>query len=862
MFWCKKLINLFFKFNFLVNKCDKDNRSILHVAVYINHFNIVKLLVSNGANVNHLDKFNQSIISTCIFSQSTTTNYHSHLDIIKYLVKHGAFLDTIENNNQTPLVQAASENLTNLVELLINLNADIDSIDNQGYTALTYAIKNKNIELVEFLLRKNAATHILDMHGRSILSIASFCNAEKVVKLLTERGLDEMHRDNFGWTPLHEATFGGYLNIVHILLNYGSEIDACDNSGKTSLYYACQEGHLEVVRLLLNRNANINLMSHEGITPFRIACIRNHLKLSEFLLKTNYADIDSADQDGRTTLEYLIIENKNIEIIELLLKYGANLNLITHDNLNQETLLHVATRHGNEKCVELLLKYNINKDALDEYGNTALMVACSNDKTNIVKLLLSKNVSISIKNNQGETALKIASKNETNSNCEILIELLRYSSIQLNSNSNIILSEASSNLKSINTKKLDLIEENVNQSVCTSQSIDSFNRSSTITPSLSACPSTYDFTNSSSNNNNCNHSHNNYNYNNESISNALANSKFESVGNLSLKVNYPIKKEPSMNSSSKFKLIKDKLLRKPSATKMYQSSVSINNFDKKGLACNLKQSPSTTSESMSSFGKFISSKFLNKYEPRMISIETFDSNSFEQIDSITASSLSISKKSKQTKLENNRNFFDLLKNKLKVLTNRNSSKRESTINTTQDFEINFQMHRSVTDYNKMNDLNKRLSSSGIYSNSINDFTKNPTLTSLSTTINKNPSINQIDDTAYIFNRNSLNDCLNSKCSLRNYGLMENNFDKNKIKGSSKQKLYSQNFSELVMLPSKPKHATKPIKLKSDINNNYNKSSLNITTVNSNNIKNNINIEKKTIRPTSLNLSNFKKESSI
>ncbi len=821
----------------------------MHVATYINHLNIIKILVTNGANVNHQDKFNQSIISTCIFSQSNSSQ-SVQLDILKYLAKHGAYLDTIENNNQTPLIQAAKENFTHLAELLVSLNADIDSIDNQGYTALTYAIKNKNTELVEFLLRKNAATHILDMHGRSILSIACFCNVEKIVKLLTERGLDEMHRDNFGWTPLHEASFGGFLNIVHILLNYGSEIDACDNSGKTSLYYACQQGHLDVVRLLLNRSANINLMSHEGITPFRVSCLHNHLKLCEFLLKTNYADIDSTDQDGKTTLEYLIIENKNIEIIELLLKYGANLNnMVTFENSNQETLLHIATRNGNEKCAELLLKYNINKDALDKNGNSALMIACSNDKSNIVKLLLNKNVSINIKNNKGETALKIASKNETNSNCDILIELLRYSSIQLNNNSNIILSETSSNLKSINIKRLDLIEENANQSVRTSQSIDSFNRSTTITPSMSAYPSTYDFTNSSSFNNN-------YNNNEKSISNALINSKFESVGNLSLKVNYPVKKEPSINSSSKFKLIKDKLLRKPSAAKMYQSSVSINNFDKKGMSCNLKQSPSTASESISSFSKFLSSKFLNKYEPSMVSIETLNSSTFEQIDSITASSLSIAKKSKQAKLENNKNFFDMLRNKLKVLTNRTSSKRESTINTTQDFEINFQMHRSVTDYNKMNELNKRLSSSGMYSNSINDFTKSPTLTSLSS----NTKTNQIDDTAYIFNRNSLNDCLNSKCSLRNFSLIDNDFDSNKKQSSnniSKQKFFNNNFSELVMLPSKPKQASKLIKLKPDMNNNHNKSSFNIV-----NNGNNKNYEKKSIRPTSLNLSSFKKESSI
>jgi ankyrin repeat protein len=183
------------------------------------------------------------------------------------------------------------------------------------------------------------------------------------------------------------------------------------------------------------------------------------------------------------------------------LKHGAN---TTVRETNQDrTLLQISIANGNEKCAQLLINQpSIDKNAQDKEGNTALMLACKTNQLNIVKLLLANHVAINLKNQQNETALKIASQNESNSSgqqassCEIVIELLKYSS-----------SLSQENLMRSVSSKLDQIDDQMsskNEMLVSfhraSASIDSFrsdlnNKSTTITPCLSTYQSSYDFSN-------------------------------------------------------------------------------------------------------------------------------------------------------------------------------------------------------------------------------------------------------------------------------------------------------------------------------------------------------------------------------
>ena len=76
----------------------QEGATALVCAAAENHFDIVKYLVQNGADVNHCTDQNSSPLrDACI---------HGNVDMTQYLLDHGADIRTAYNNTQTCLIEA------------------------------------------------------------------------------------------------------------------------------------------------------------------------------------------------------------------------------------------------------------------------------------------------------------------------------------------------------------------------------------------------------------------------------------------------------------------------------------------------------------------------------------------------------------------------------------------------------------------------------------------------------------------------------------------------------------------------------------------------------------------------------------
>ena len=752
---------------------------MLHVAVYMGHAGLVNYLLLNGAFVNHQDTLGRSMLATSVFTNNSNS-LRNQLDIPKLLIKHGAMLDQCDHNNQTPLILATLENSLHIVDLLLSFGADIDAIDNECYTALTYAIKNQFSDLVEFLLQKNAATHILDKEGRSVLSIACSIGVERIVRLLMDKGLDEMHRDNYGWTPLHEIAHSGHLGLAEMLLNYGSEIDASDNEGKTSLFYACQEGHLEMVKLLVSRNASINARSHEGVSPFRIACLESRQQVCEYLLERN-AEINYKDPDGRSTLYCLVCANKNFDMIKFLLDHGANNSKDTEGR----SCLHVAAMLGSEESVNLLLKHKANKESLDSNGNTPLLSACWGDKLSTVRLLLNEKANINHCNKQGATALSIACQKGS---IELVNELLqRGADVYASSRNPIKLAHRGGfteivkllqiwstmcyaegkpaavgsslsvsvprNSKSVDSfrasanKNRSMNEKSIMTAITTPNSFSSYiNQKSTQSYQIQP-PQAADYLNP---------------FANRSLMINLSESSDQL--NSSVNASSSLKYKLDEAKTSRFKQVKNKLLRKSTfvASGSERSSTILSSASNLYNSSSQQQAQTPSSKSVNSFRVFISSfnksansselnSSMDKQSKRVSTNEGTLVKTPNQDDYLNAND-TFSAKSKSA----NGSIMNMLRRKFKFL--KNSSQDEGNEKTRQ-------MQRSNTDILTYNHVGKHdtLNSKAENSASMNTLTKQQdeemgTLSSSKKVEN--------DDVAHIFNRNSLNDCLNPRRSFR------------------------------------------------------------------------------------------------
>ncbi|AEX62044.1 putative ankyrin repeat protein [Megavirus vitis] len=119
--------------------------------------------------------------------------------------------------------------------------------------------------------------------------------------------------------------------------------------------------------------------------------------------------------------------NKSIiyDLIESLINQGANVNQPNAQKLTP--LLTIATKRTNPvylSVVKLLLKRGANINAVDMYGNSALMLACSQNDVELAELLIRSGIDVNIKSNCNMTALISAAYNSGHNNNIDLIKLL------------------------------------------------------------------------------------------------------------------------------------------------------------------------------------------------------------------------------------------------------------------------------------------------------------------------------------------------------------------------------------------------------------------------------------------------------
>ena len=113
--------------------------------------------------------------------------------------------------------------------------------------------------------------------------------AGDVARLLKENPKLVNERSHDGWTPLHLASFFGRLELVKILLDAGAPMMAISNNNEANLpINAAAAGRRnDVVRLLVERGCPPDARaSDQGYTALHLAANNGDVELIEFLLRS------------------------------------------------------------------------------------------------------------------------------------------------------------------------------------------------------------------------------------------------------------------------------------------------------------------------------------------------------------------------------------------------------------------------------------------------------------------------------------------------------------------------------------------------------------------------------------------------
>lgn len=179
--------------------------------------------------------------------------------------------------------------------------------------ALLEAVQSRDVDRVAKLLTAGADP---DEPGKSRYGSDRQFSLQAAIGELEEFGED----DPGGPEP------AGPIDSVVLLLRHGAKVKDwdVDNEGDP-LFFAVEMNHIEAARLLLAHGADPNVRDNVGYSPLRLCAEKGYLEMARLLLLCGATKmIDDWGGDGAMTALGLATRGLHVDMIKLLLAYGAN----------------------------------------------------------------------------------------------------------------------------------------------------------------------------------------------------------------------------------------------------------------------------------------------------------------------------------------------------------------------------------------------------------------------------------------------------------------------------------------------------------------------------------------------------------
>jgi ankyrin repeat protein len=415
----------------------------LCIAVVAGHLNIVKILLEARANINAATKHDCETALHLAIKKGQT-------DFVDVLLAHGPDLNARTlSTSETPLHYAATKpgSLATVVSLL-KQGADYEALNAKGISPAEAALQQQNLNAAvaiigaargkqkklskekELLLKHvEKAQNRFSMNNELIADIfEAGCPPDStvlveaikrddvgLVEMFLEKGADP-NRATAGTYPIFTALNCASAKVVHALAKHGADVTLLDPHGLTVPQVAleCPTAHdKEAITGLfqiflsngadpLTRYSDGTTLLHRAVAPgFGLA------RVAQQLLQHG-VKVNEPDNIGNTALH---VATHSRSCIAVLLKHGADVNLINHEGVTP--LLHAtrtATRQ-QEPDLEQLVKLS-GPRATDLTGKTALHLAAENGLEKTVRLFLQASADTTWTDAQERTPLHLAVLNQ------------------------------------------------------------------------------------------------------------------------------------------------------------------------------------------------------------------------------------------------------------------------------------------------------------------------------------------------------------------------------------------------------------------------------------------------------------------
>ncbi len=211
---------------------------------------------------------------------------------------------------------------------------------------------------------------------------------KKILKLIK----DPLRLGDYKKKFLTLAVNSGDTENIEILTSIGVDINTGDNNNIIApLIQSIMSEKIEIFKMLLDKGAKVDVY-YSGRTPLYYAVEKNSAEMVELLLKHG-ADVERAEKSGLKPIEKALLKG-NVKIIKMIAKKMSSIRI--EDNYNKDPQIHRMINEFDDKAVACLLESGIGGITYetDKYGTTPLMAAIRNNKKETALILASREVAL------------------------------------------------------------------------------------------------------------------------------------------------------------------------------------------------------------------------------------------------------------------------------------------------------------------------------------------------------------------------------------------------------------------------------------------------------------------------------------
>ena len=426
-----------------VNATQGDGATALHWAVYFDDAEFVALLIDSGAEVNLPNNYGVTPL--------VLASKNGNAVILEQLLRSGSDPNdpvNMLNADETPLMFAARSGQSSAVKVLLDYGADINGKESwNGQSPLMWAAVEGAISVVDILVSRGADIHARSNSGATPFFFAARKGCLDCVRQLLEAGVDVNETRLDGATGLLVAVINGHEDLVDVLLDAGANPNI--EGGSTRLTVQGMRAELMPLEI---RKLGYTERDSETVTrgnifgkPLQAAVHVANWHISDQFIAVNLDRLRviesllsyGADVNGRNSMEeprwsgaryrrhmtgatafMLAAKSADVEVMRLLLKYGANPRINTEDNITPLMAAAGISWASNQdrasekqvlEAVRLLVEeLDADINFVSDVGETAMHAAAYRGANNVVQYLFDKGAELDVVAKDGRTPLRVA----------------------------------------------------------------------------------------------------------------------------------------------------------------------------------------------------------------------------------------------------------------------------------------------------------------------------------------------------------------------------------------------------------------------------------------------------------------------